>query len=211
MSHAFVVEHTRVEAFESQIRDDVAFERLVRPIETQLAGVLPGRFAATLRFGAAADARGSVDSARAVVISLILANAGDLRDGETIELASPQLPYRIYLCKRHSSDNRIFFSRWIGDDSVSARAERMGRALDEKIPKLVAASAGYGARSVLILESNDVALSNIFAVTQAFNQALNGRTTTPDLVFLIESDASPLYGWLLKDGNALSPPRRVLP
>ena len=44
-SHALVVEHTRVEAFKQQIQDGVAFQRLVDPIQQQLAGTLPGRFA----------------------------------------------------------------------------------------------------------------------------------------------------------------------
>jgi hypothetical protein len=52
-SWGYVLEHTRVEAFETQIQDGVAFHRLIDPIQDQLAGTLPGRFAAAIPFGAA--------------------------------------------------------------------------------------------------------------------------------------------------------------
>jgi hypothetical protein len=63
----------------------------------------------------------------------------------------------------------------------------------------------YGLKSVLILESNDIALSNVFEVGQAFKRALEGRSELPDLVFLIETEGVPLYGWLMKDGENILP------
>jgi hypothetical protein len=58
---------------------------------------------------------------------------------------------------------------------------------------------------VLILESNDIALSNVFEVGQAFKRALEGRSEVPDLVFLIETEGVPFYGWLMKDGDRVLP------
>src|SRR5206468_9408589 len=112
-SHGFVVEHTRVEAFEAQIRDDMAFQRLVEPLQRQFAGALPGRFAAALPWGVASNAGVGVNEARAEIARLIAERVGNMRDEETLVLRSERLPYDVRLHKRHSNDSRIFFSRWI--------------------------------------------------------------------------------------------------
>jgi len=59
--------------------------------------------------------------------------------------------------------------------------------------------------SILILESNDFVLSNVFDVAQAFKGAIAGRSHFPDLIYLVETDG-PFYGWLLKDGDKILPP-----
>lgn len=215
-SHGFVVEHTRIEAFEAQIRDDIAFQRLVGPLEQQFTGMVPGRFAAAIPFGAASLSRVGFDAARNEIVRLITARVGGLSEGEAAVLQSDLLPYEVRLHKRHSNESKILFARWIEDGtsrftstdngfSDDARSQRISRALDEKIPKLHAAAEAYALKSVLILESNDIALSNVFDVAQAFKRALEGRTKLPDLVFLVESDGVPFYGWLLKDGAIVLP------
>ena len=215
-SHGFVVEHTRVEAFEAQIQDDMAFERLVEPLGRQFAGGLPGRFAAALPWGVASKSGVGFNEARVEIARLIAAHVGNMRDKETVVLRSDRLPYEVHLHKRHSDDSRIFFGRWIEegltgftakDDNFAdnARVQGIGRALDQRVPKLRAAAAAYGLSSVLVLESNDIALSNAFEIGRAFARAIDGRVDLPDLVFLVETDGGPFYGWLLKDGDAVLP------
>ena len=215
-AHGYVVEHTRIEAFEAQIEDDMAFQRLVAPLEQHFAGALPGRFAAAIPFGVASRSGIGFNEARVELARLIASRVGDMRDGETAVLRSDRLPDDVHLHKRHSNESRIFFARWIekGKNRFTAtdetfmddgRAQRIIRALDEKVPKLRAAAQAHGLKSVLILESNDIVLSNIFEVGQAFKRALQGRTEVPDLVFLVETDGLPFYGWLLKD-NEVGPP-----
>jgi hypothetical protein len=76
-----------------------------------------------------------------------------------------------------------FFARWLeegknrftGADETftdDRRTERISRALDEKTPKLHAAAQAYGLKSVLVLESKHIALSNILDIGQAFKRAL---------------------------------------
>ena len=81
---------------------------------------------------------------------------------------------------------------------------RVRRALEEKIPKL-RVEASRKCTSVLILESNDIALSNVFAVAEAFKTSLDGLSYVPDLVFLVETDSSPPAVWIFKDGERLLP------
>jgi hypothetical protein len=94
-----------------------------------------------------------------------------------------------------------------GDPNPSddRRVERIRRALDEKLPKLRAAAEAFALKSILILESNDIALTSVFNVAQAFKQVVSGRADLPGLVFLVETDSVPLHGWLLKDGDRLLP------
>lgn len=205
-SRGYVVEHTRIEAFEGQIQDDVAFQRLVGPLVTQFDGVVPGRFLALIPAGVASHSTISFDDAREEIAKLIGAHVSSLSDGEAAVLRSDQLPYEVRLRKRHSKESRVLFGRWIEGLPDDGRSVRIGRALDQKIPKLRSAAQAYELPSVLVLESNDMALSNVFEVGQAFTRAaLEGRGEVPDLVFLVESEGVPFYGWLMKDGDVVLP------
>ena len=113
--------------------------------------------------------------------------------------------YEVRLHKRHSKESRILFGRWIEGLPDEGRSVRISRALDRKIPKLRAAAKEYALPSVLILESNDMALSNVFEVGQAFKTAIGGRNEAPDLVLLVESEGVPFYGWLMKDRDVVLP------
>lgn len=214
-SYGYVVEHTRVEAFEGQIRDDQAFNRLVEPIEQVLAGALPGRFSARLPWGVASDSGIGFDVAREEIAKLVLQHAPRMTDGESVVLRSDRLSYEIGLIKRNSKDSRILFGRVIesdkteltvGEDGIGTgeRVRRIRRALEQKTPKLLASSAAYKLPSALILESNDFALSDVFQVAQAFKSAIVGLSQLPELVFLIETDTL-VCGRLLKDGGTLLP------
>ena len=78
---------------------------------------------------------------------------------------------------------RIDLIRSAPADIEERRAERLGRALRDKGPKL-AAWKRQGARSVLVLEDNDIALSNHILIRQALALAAV-RTALPDEVFLV--------------------------
>lgn len=65
----------------------------------------------------------------------------------------------------------------------------------------MAAWAGDGRTSVLVLEANDIQLSNAFVVFGAFKQAIAERNDQPDVVVLVETDGSPMFGWMFKEGD----------
>jgi hypothetical protein len=54
--------------------------------------------------------------------------------------------------------------------------------------------------SVLVLEADDIQLSNVFLVWEAVKQVIAERTDLPDTIVFVETDGSPMYGWVLKDG-----------
>jgi len=203
-SHGYVVEHTRIEAFGEQIQDGAAFQRLVEPLQQVFAGLVPGRFTVWIPFGVASRSRIGLDEARQEIARLIAARVGTLRDDETVTLRSDRLPYDVRLHKWHSRESRVLFGRLIEELSDDARAQRIGRALDQKVPKLRAAAEVYALKSVLILESNDIALSNAIHIGQAFKRAIEGRCGLPDIVILVETEGL-FYGWLLKEGDIVLP------
>ena len=90
-------------------------------------------------------------------------------------------------------------------ESDKRRIERIRRALEAKIPKLLNDAKKSGSESVLVLESNDIALSNVFEVAAAFKAACQGLVSLPDLVFLTETDAGAPHVWILKDHDVMLP------
>jgi hypothetical protein len=78
----------------------------------------------------------------------------------------------------------------------------MRRALNDKCPKL-ATSAADGRTSVLVLEANDIQLSNAFVAFDAFRRALAEREDQPDIVVFVETDGAPMYGWMFKERERL--------
>ena len=73
------------------------------------------------------------------------------------------------------------------DNLESLRTERIRRAFNDKLPKL--AKCGVeGARTVLILESQDAAHTRFDLIGNQLPALLAGRTYLPDEIFLVESN-----------------------
>jgi len=89
------------------------------------------------------------------------------------------------------------------EDLEKKRTARIKQALDTKCPKLFKAKSNHGnGRSVLIFESNDIAISNAIAIGTAFAESVLERLhDKPDEVFLVESGVV----WVLKDGEEIFP------
>jgi hypothetical protein len=94
--------------------------------------------------------------------------------------------------RRQFGTKPLLFSRWLdpGFDIEEQRRERIMRAVDRKLPKLKAAA---GLRA-LILESNDIALSNHIAVCEALLAIASRYEWLPDYVFVVETECLP---WLI--------------
>ena len=136
------------------------------------------------------------------VTRLVLEAVDGLNVGETVTLSSEVLPFELRLHLRFKDDSRIILYTDIEGDPEELRRERVRRALDAKCPKL-ATWAGDECTSVLILEANDLQLSNVFVVYGAVAPVLAERSDQPDIVVLVETDGHPWSGWILKEGDRL--------
>ena len=133
------------------------------------------------------------------IVRLTLEAAPKLKNLETVTLSSDRLRFSVQLHRRHGNSSQVFVHCLIEGDGEQLRLERMRRALDNKCPKL-AVWAADGRRSVLVLEADDIQLSNCWLAYKTFKQAISERKDQPDIVVFIENDAGPMYGWMFKEG-----------
>ena len=54
---------------------------------------------------------------------------------------------------------------------------------------------------MLLLEANDFRNSNVWVNFAAVKRALSERVNHPDLIIFFETDGSPMYGWMFKEGD----------
>lgn len=202
----YAVEHTRVEAFEGQIQDGANFMKLLGAVEIALTGVLPGRFRLAMPVGAASKRPLDMRGAQTEIVQWVLETSQTMADEQVEVLRSRFLECDVHLQKAHSRESRLIVLRaWDSTDGDKRRAERIRRALEAKIPKLLSDAQKTTSESLLVLESDDIALSNVFEVAAAFKAACEGLLSLPDLVFLAETDAGVPHVWVLKDGAVMLP------
>jgi hypothetical protein len=195
----YAVEHTRIESYPGQIRNDARLGRLLGPVRSMLAGRLPGTFVLAVDVGEAVKARLPYAAAQHEIVRLALEAAPGLRIGEACRLQSPLLPFEIQVKCRRRRGSRLGIRCVVFGDGPALRLDRVRRAFDDKCPKL-AAWAGKDAVALLILEADDIQLSNVFLVSDAVQTVIAERSDLPDVIVFVETDMSPMEGWVLKDG-----------
>jgi hypothetical protein len=195
----FAVEHTLIESFPGQLANIETIKRILVPVKERLHGRLPGRFALAVAAADTAAARVNFAVAHREIERLILENAGQLAVGETVTLASELVPFTLQLHLRFKGDSRLILYSNIEGDADQMRVDRVGVALNSKCPKL-ALWGKDGRTSILILEADDSQHSSAAHVIQATRTAIEARNDAPDVIVLVETDASPWSGWVLKEG-----------
>lgn len=84
--------------------------------------------------------------------------------------------------------SRVFWRReFISADLEKARRARLARVCDGKFGKLAKWKRDEGARSVLVMEENDLSSTNHQLVAEAMARAEAGRPDAPDEIFLVSS------------------------
>ncbi len=89
-------------------------------------------------------------------------------------------------------------------DLEGLQRERIRTALARKCPKLLDARKG-GRVSILVLESDDVALANLRAIATPTITELATRDDSPDVVIWARTSTRPWKAWLLKEGDKTHP------
>ena len=78
-------------------------------------------------------------------------------------------------------------------DVESLRRAKVRAALEKKLPKLGEWQEKFGARTVLVLEQNDIQLTNVHLVTDALLKAEAEFSRIADEVYLVTSTISPWW------------------
>lgn len=163
-----------------------------------LDGQLPGTFVLTFP----EKARGKFATAPEEIAQLVLDAVDGLAVGETIPLHSDTLAFDMQLHCRHKDHSRLVLVTEIGGDPIERRDERIRRAFEDKCPKLATWSTD-GYTSVLVLQSDDIQNSNVGIIFQTVKRALAERADPPAIIVLVETEVTPMYGWVLKENERL--------
>ena len=212
----YALEHTRIEPFPDAISTGAFLSRLLEPVEQRLSGALPGPAFYQLLFpqdprvalGALKLERvrtGLVEWVSAQAPGLYAraaeASASALRSARfvaSVDQTPPGLPYSVKLVCRlrsrgsGSSSGRLGSARLVsGDEALEAqRVERLSTALVKKSPKLHHCKT-HGDRTVLVLESDDIFLTNSGLVSDALARAAAGHAHLPEEIYLVETHFDP--------------------
>lgn len=211
-TNKFAIEHTRIESFSDQIAERKLFSEFLGPLETELAGKLPGVFFLFVDVGAGKAPRMEYANIRKCLADWILATAARLEPEEQtgpggkcdISEKPIGVPFEVTLHRDADYHSRLFIMQNLSGDRKGLQRDRIRTALARKCPKLLQASKG-GRVSILVLESNDVALANQRAITKATLAELSTRSDAPDIVIWARTSTNPWKAWFLKDSDKTHP------
>src|SRR5579883_2250393 len=174
----YALEHTRIEPFAGHIQLNVEGDRHVKPLEKMLAGKLPpdDRFELQIPFGVLlGKGDREVRPIQKALADWIVATAPKLpvaRFGRVvlpvITFAVPGVPFtvRLHRWRREGFPVQFQVAHIVDSNLEHARRERIRTAYLKKVNKLLKWKEA-GVRSVLILEENDIQVTNHFVVGDA--------------------------------------------
>lgn len=216
------IEHTRIEAYEGQIVDPIEIAPYAERLADRLADRLPpgSRFELVLDVRAANGVKPSVARLDRIAEWVALEAPGlvdgrpGVQGGHMVKAAPPDLPFPATLSRWPVADEVVLpaFSvrTWRPEDLEERRLARASRAFADKLPKLLSARTG-GREALLILESNDIQLSNAWTIAEAVQKAAGGFADLPEWIVLVESETTPPFGWIIRAEGAWRDPEGPCP
>lgn len=212
----YVFEHTRIEPFEEATEIGEDFRKFVTPIEERLSGVLRGPALYDLvlpqdhRFaGGGRSKRKRITRAQDALFEWVSKDAPRLYEQA---LAAGIYQRRVSVTRRfpdlfsyaarlhctllgppsEASAGMFAVFRTPDRNLEEQRYVRLCRALEDKCPKLQQCKE-RGARTILILENDDIPNSNSAVDRAALDQASEGRTDLPDEIYLVQTKLPELW------------------
>ena len=210
----YAIEHTQIEAIPNLIGSHHRYMELIEPVVDEVSGTLPSQARYMLYFPIDTHlgvSRTDFDRIRSDFIAWIRENAQSLykknqeqlerkrrspRHLDCIEEKPPGFQYPVRLCvdaASSASKRGILRHGRFAPDEKELKALHMDRLRTSfcgKCPKLQCCKKD-GARTVLVLESNDLAIMNHVLVGQCLANVLLERTDVPDEIYLVETEMDP--------------------
>jgi hypothetical protein len=222
----FALEHSGIEPFEGHLQLEANFERHLLPIRAEIVDALPDTKG--LRLSIPADAfynkrgaevarirRSVVDWVKEIAPETSAPKVG--RRAQVVTAGIEEgLPFTVSLSRRAVDHRPFSIVAAVPENLEELRAARVRRAYDDKCPKLANWKKLNGARSVLILEENDIFVTREDLVMDAILQVDQRYPDRPDEVWLVSTATSVEWGvwWIRNDqkycmdlsywGNSLS-------
>lgn len=173
------IEHTKVETFSNRYLDDARFLKVFGPLETEFKNYFP--YAISLWLPTFAVRPGlDWDSIRASLRKWLLENVQSLPERRS-QHSVPGLTFQISVYKRSKGPNWFMVGRMIPTDlnEKAELAKRWSATLTNKDEQLRRYREA-GARTLLLAESDDIALVDIQILYMAFLCA-QSKTPTPNI------------------------------
>lgn len=192
----FAFEHTRVEPFAGHIQLEAEAKRHFQPITDRVASHLPAESRFELDVPAGAMIGLNDRTARPIqdaLVQWILAAAPGLttaHPGRYIlpiqKITPPGVPFAVSLHRwpRDGFPFSFTIQHLVVGDVEARRRDRIEMAYSRKVPKLLQWKKS-GARTILILEEDDIFLTNHFDVADALAKVEATRTDRPDEIYLL--------------------------
>jgi|SRR5579871_1819317 len=206
-----VIEHTVIEPFEDFLRLNAQAKAHFDPIVTACGNLLPDVLELEVPARCMHDLNKSqVAAAQAALIAHVRATAPNMRRrryGDYIGADKPitidavPFPFRLFRFENLGIEPRLQIKH-LAPDLTKERSERIRRACDDKFPKL-AAWKKKGARTILVLEDNDIQLTNPATVAEVFVPVARRRDDAPDETYMVATCLDPWQLWpLLVDSRS---------
>lgn len=195
----FAFEHTGIEPFEGHVELTAQAYLTDEPIKQALEGRLSSDDFFELSLPADVFAglrRRERNRIQEAVVAYIISEAATLprahwgSNAPSIRKVQPEgVPFRISLQRweRPPGFEHVFSITHVVADVEEQRSTRIRRACDDKFEKLTEFKQETGAKTVLILENNDIFLSNTNLIFDAFTKAEIDFIDRPDEVHLVTS------------------------
>jgi len=189
-------EHTRIEPFAGHIQLEAEASRHFQPIVERVANQLPldSRFELNVPAGAMLGLNDrATRPIQAALVDWILSTAPGLptaRPGRYIlpiqKITPPGVPFAVSLHRwpRDGFPYPFTIQHLKAGDIEVGRRERIQIAYDRKVPKLMQWKKA-GARTILILEEDDIFFTNHLNVADAVAAVEASRTDRPDEIYLL--------------------------
>lgn len=172
----YYLEHTLIESFPGQLSGGSRFVSLMVPLQEKIRGKIPsGHFSLLVQAGVIT---GTLDykKIQAALERWVIEKAGPLsvkaaqsRRYNQYRETPPDVPFEVILgCDCQLKDS-FYVGLYVTGDLELKRCERIKSALNDKCPKLQKTKIKNGGSSVLIFESNDIALANHFFIASALS------------------------------------------
>jgi len=212
-SQLFALEHTGIEPFEGHVQLDAEAKRHFEPISAGLANALPHgvielHVPAKVMLGRSKTAIAGIQAAlidwiKHTAPTLPMRSYADYI-GDIRPVSLPGVPFDVTLYRFETLapiGDRFQIVHIVTGDREQARCERLRRACVKKFPKLAAWKRTQGARTILVLEDNDIQLTNHAIVAEAYLPLARARDDRPDETYIVATCMDPWSAWPLLVGD----------
>jgi len=203
----YAIEHTGIEPFADFMRMNRESERLFAPIVAAVSGSLSPDEVVQLDIPVGAlfeKPKKLLHSIQSALASFVLARSPLITVRSYADYSAgigpvipPSVPFAVHLYrfKSPNAPYRFIIKHRLSSDANTMRRERILKACDDKFPKLASWRDADHARTIFILEDNDIQLTNEALVAEAYLPIARARNDRPDETYVMMTFTNTWYVW----------------